>query len=117
MTKQLSAFREWGSTVAGGAVIVATFSIISRVFGLVRDRMLASHFGAGQTSDAYYAAFRVPDFVFQTLVLGALASAFIPVFVQAYHRNRDDGFRVANGLATVLFVSMGDIPIQTLKPS
>jgi putative peptidoglycan lipid II flippase len=107
MTKQLSAFREWGSTVAGGAVIVATFSIISRVFGLVRDRMLASHFGAGQTSDAYYAAFRVPDFVFQTLVLGALASAFIPVFVQAYHRNRDDGFRVANGLATVLFVSMG----------
>jgi putative peptidoglycan lipid II flippase len=108
---KLSQFREWGGTVAGGAVIVATFSVVSRVFGLVRDRLLASHFGAGQITDAYYAAFRLPDFVFQTLVLGALASAFIPIFVQAYHKNREDGWRVANGLTTVLFMTMGILAI------
>lgn len=107
MPINLNSFRTWGSTVAGGAVIVASFSVISRILGLVRDRLLASHFGASSVTDAYYAAFRIPDFVFQTLVLGALASAFIPVFVQAYQRSHGDGFRIANGLATILFVTMG----------
>lgn len=54
----------------------------SRLIGVVRDRLLASTFGAGTTLDAYYAAFKVPDFIFNTFVLGALASAFIPVFVR-----------------------------------
>ncbi|MFZ5391321.1 MAG: lipid II flippase MurJ, partial [Patescibacteria group bacterium] len=60
-----------------GALIIAVFSILSRLFGLVRDRLLASTFGASATLDAYYAAFKLPDFIFNTFVLGALAAAFI----------------------------------------
>ena len=66
-------------TIAGGAIIIAFFSLLSRILGLLRDRLLFSTFGAGDVLDTYYAAFRLPDLIFNTLVLGALSAAFIPV--------------------------------------
>lgn len=108
---QLNSFRTWGSTVAGGAVIVATFSVLSRILGLVRDRMLAAQFGAADVTDAYYAAFRLPDFVFQTLVLGALSSALVPAFIRARGHAEADGWRLASGVLTVLAVAMGSLAV------
>jgi putative peptidoglycan lipid II flippase len=72
------------STVAGAALLLAIFGMASRVLGLIRDRILASNFGAGDVLDAYYAAFRLPDFLYAMLVLGALSAAFIPVFTRVY---------------------------------
>lgn len=54
--------------------------MVSRFLGIFRDRILAGEFGAGDVLDTYYAAFRVPDFVFNLLVLGALSAGFIPIF-------------------------------------
>ncbi|MFA6285126.1 MAG: murein biosynthesis integral membrane protein MurJ [Parcubacteria group bacterium] len=68
------------SSVASAAFVIAMAGILSRVLGLFRDRILASHFGAGDTLDIYYAAFRVPDLIYNLLILGALSAAFIPVF-------------------------------------
>jgi putative peptidoglycan lipid II flippase len=68
------------SSVASAAFVIAVAGILSRVLGLLRDRILASHFGAGDTLDIYYAAFRVPDLIYNLLILGALSAAFIPVF-------------------------------------
>ena len=67
-------------SITAGALIVAFFGILSRILGLVRDRILASHYGAGDVLDIYYAAFRLPDLIFELLVVGALGAAFIPVF-------------------------------------
>lgn len=67
--------------------MIATFSILAKLFGLLRDRLLASRFGAGDLLDAYYAAFKLPDLIFNTLVLGALSAAFIPVFIALKHKN------------------------------
>lgn len=72
--------------VTKGALIVAFFSVVSRLLGVLRDRLLASTFGAGSILDSYYAAFKIPDFIFNTFVLGALASALIPVFIQYRER-------------------------------
>ena len=55
-------------------------SLISRLLGVFRDRILASQFGAGPQLDIYYAAFRVPDLLFNLIVLGALSAGFIPIF-------------------------------------
>lgn len=66
-------------TVAAG--LVATSSLISRLLGVFRDRILAGEFGAGDTLDVYYAAFRIPDSIFNLLVLGALSAGFIPIFI------------------------------------
>ncbi len=52
---------------------------------MVRDRILAAQFGAGDTLDIYYAAFRIPDTIFNLLVLGALSAGFIPIFTSLLH--------------------------------
>lgn len=65
-------------TVAAG--LIALSSLFSRFLGIVRDRILAGQFGAGSTLDIYYAAFRIPDLLFNLVVLGALSAGFIPIF-------------------------------------
>lgn len=69
-------------SLGGAAIIIAVASVLSRVVGLLRDRILYATFGAGQTLDIYYSAFRIPDLLFNLLVLGALSAAFIPLFLQ-----------------------------------
>lgn len=80
-------------------MVLAAASLASRALGLVRDRLLATGFGAGSELDTYYAAFRIPDFLFQILILGALSAAFIPVFAGylANHR-KADADRMASSL-------------------
>lgn len=78
------------SSVASAALVIAAAGILSRVLGLLRDRILASHFGAGDTLDVYYAAFRVPDLIYNLLILGALSAAFIPVFTSLIAKDEND---------------------------
>lgn len=94
------------TTVTGGAVLIAVFSIISKLLGLFRDRLLASYFGAGDILDAYYAAFRLPDLIFNTLVLGALASAFIPVFTKLWLNDKGKAVNLANTILNYLVIIM-----------
>jgi len=92
------------TTITGGAIIIAFFSLLSRVLGLVRDRMLFSTFGAGDVLDTYYAAFRLPDLIFNTLVLGALSTAFIPVFLEYWHKDKEKAWRIANSILNIMLV-------------
>ncbi len=68
------------NSITVAASLIAASSVISRLIGIIRDRILAGEFGAGDTLDAYYAAFRAPDLIFNLLVLGALSAGFIPLF-------------------------------------
>lgn len=78
------------NNVAVAAALVAFFSLLSRLLGVVRDRILAGRFGAGAELDMYYAAFRVPDLVFNLLVLGALSAGFIPIFTSLIKEKTSD---------------------------
>lgn len=73
-------FNKETNSITVAAVLVATSSLVSKFLGIVRDRILADNFGADVALDAYYAAFRIPDLLFNLLVLGALSAGFIPVF-------------------------------------
>jgi len=100
------------TTLTGGAIIIATASITSRLRGLGRDRLLANKFGAGDELDIYYAAFRIPDLVFNILVLGALSAAFIPIFVEYLQKAKDDPskkadvWHLANSLLNILLAGL-----------
>ena len=80
-------------TITGAAVILAGASLASKVLGLIRNRILAGTFGAGDTLDAYYAAFRIPDAIFQFVVLGALSAGFIPVFIELMESRKTEDRR------------------------
>jgi len=82
-------FERTDSQCKRAALIIAVAGIGSRLFGFLRDRILASQFGAGDTLDAYYAAFRIPDLLYSFLVLGALSAAFIPVFTELYVQKKE----------------------------
>lgn len=88
------------------AFIVGFFTLASRVAGLVRDRLFASTFGAGDTLDAYYAAFRIPDFVFNLLILGTLSVAFIPIFSELLITDRARAYKTANSVLNSTFLGM-----------
>ncbi len=87
-----------GSVVSAAFLITVT-GLVSRVLGLFRDRLLASTFGAGDTLDVYYAAFRVPDLIYNLLIVGALSSAFIPVFAAMLSNDKEEeAWDMANGI-------------------
>lgn len=94
-------------TITSAAIIIGAASLVSRFLGIIRDRILAGQFGAGDVLDTYYAAFRVPDLVFNLLVLGALSAGFIPIFTQ-YIKSEHKGqaWQLANKILNILLVSL-----------
>lgn len=61
------------NSITFAALLVALSSLASRLLGIFRDRILAGQFGAGDTLDIYYAAFRIPDLIYNLIVLGPLS--------------------------------------------
>ncbi len=64
------------------ALVLGLFSLISQIVGLLRDRLLAHMFGAGTELDIYYAAFRIPDFLFVTVASIVSLSVLIPFIIE-----------------------------------
>jgi putative peptidoglycan lipid II flippase len=94
-------------TVAGAAFLITAFGIFSRILGLFRDRMLASTYGAGDVLDVYYAAFRIPDLIYNLLILGALSSAFIPVFTGLISNNKEEeAWKLTNGIMNLMLLAV-----------
>jgi len=62
--------------------IVSGMTLISRVLGFVRDMIYAQLFGAGAGTDAFFVAFRIPNFMRRLFAEGAFSQAFVPVFSQ-----------------------------------
>ena len=64
------------------AYLLAFFTFLSQLLGLVRDRLLASTFGASAALDAYYAAFRLPDLIFVAIASIASVSILVPFIIE-----------------------------------
>ncbi len=106
-------------TVTSAAFVIIIAGIASRILGLVRDRFLASTFGAGDTLDIYYAAFRIPDLVYNLLILGALSAAFIPVFTGLISREKkEEAWETAQGILNlaIFFIIAVSIILAVFAP-
>jgi putative peptidoglycan lipid II flippase len=95
------------TTILSAAAIIMVMIAASRILGLVRNRVLAQFFSA-ETLSLYFAAFRLPEVVFEVLVLGTLSSAFIPTFAGYLSRRKEqEGWQMAAtclNLALIIFV-------------
>lgn len=84
---------------AAGIIMIAVF--LSRVLGLLRDRLLTARFSP-QELGVYFAAFRLPNLIFELLVMGALSTAFIPVFSKYLSKKKkEEAFRMASSVINV----------------
>lgn len=102
--------------IGWAAVVVGLSSFISRFLGVFRDHILAGQFGAGDELDIYFAAFRVPDLIFNLLVLGALSAGFIPIFVSLLNdpeksASNRDAWRFANLVVSSLLVILAILSV------
>lgn len=92
-------------TVTFAAILLGISAVISGILGLISDIILAGKFGVGPESNIYFAAFRIPDLVYNLLIVGGLSIAFLPIFAEYYSKNKDEAWKVTNlVLNTFLFL-------------
>lgn len=98
-------------TVTGAAVVIAAATLLSRLVGIARDRIFAHYFGAGPVMDAYYAAFKIPDLIYNLLIVGALTAGFIPTFTKLFYTSDDKrwAWRLCNNVITIIGVALAAV--------
>lgn len=100
-------------SVGSAATILVSMVFASRVMGLIRDRLLSARFAPDELG-VYFAAFRLPNLIFELLIMGALTSAFIPVFTRYLtHGEAEKGWRMTSVLinVTVLLLVILAVPL------
>ncbi len=93
------------ANVAKAAGVVGLATALSRVFGFLRDMVVARYFGAGLVTDAFFAAFRIPNILRRLLAEGSLTVSFVPVFTEYLKvKSREEALELANVAFTLLSV-------------
>lgn len=91
--------------VARAAGVVGLATMLSRVFGFIRDMVVAGFFGAGLVTDAFFVAFRIPNLLRRLLAEGSLTVSFVPVFTEYLKkRSRQEALELADVVFTSLSV-------------
>lgn len=92
------------TTILSGATIIMATVVVSKILGLLRDRLLVQNF-TPDTVAIFFAAFRLPDLIFQLLIFGALSVAFIPVFTEYLEeKDRREAFKLASSVLNLALV-------------
>ena len=91
-------------SINAAALLLGAAYFLSRVLGVIRDRMLAGQFGAGRELDIYYAAFQIPDFMSTLFLLGAGANAIVPIFQEYFSRDANQARRLISDTVTIFLV-------------
>src|SRR5262249_43382425 len=94
------------------ASLISALTILSRIFGYVRDSRIAFLLGAGTAADAYTTAYRIPNLLRRLVAEGAVSAAFIPVFARylAEKKNKD-AWEFANTMLTLITVLLTGITV------
>ncbi|MCX6721262.1 MAG: hypothetical protein NT026_01520, partial [Candidatus Staskawiczbacteria bacterium] len=88
-------------SISSASLILAGSYFLSALLGLIRDRLLAGTFGAGNELDVYYTAFTVPDFIALILIFGAIAAAVIPIFSSYFIKDEKEAWKYVSTLLNV----------------
>ncbi|HEY2743228.1 MAG TPA: murein biosynthesis integral membrane protein MurJ [Polyangia bacterium] len=105
----------------GLAAALLVFTVfLSRVLGFLRDAVIAALFGATGRTDAFYAAFSIPDWLMYVVAGGTLSITFIPIYTR--HLRADDeagGNRVLSVIATVMTIVLviGIVVVEYFTPA
>ena len=92
-----------------GLLSFGSMTMVSRVFGLVRDMVINMVFGANAATDAFWVAFRIPNFMRRLFAEGSFSTAFVPVFTEIKEKRTHEDLkelvsRTAGTLGGVLTV-------------
>ena len=92
--------------------IISSGTFLSRIFGFIRDMVIANIFGAGFATDAFFVAFKIPNLLRRLLGEGALSAAFIPLFTEYFTtKSKEDAWKFASAVFSTLLVILSVITI------
>jgi putative peptidoglycan lipid II flippase len=96
-----------GRVLVTASLILTAAALASRILGWFRLLVIGSQFGASSELDAYFAAFRIPDAIFQLVVAGALSAALIPVF-SSYRARADEAeaWKLASSVINLVLIAL-----------
>lgn len=95
-----------------GAIFVAAGIFLSRIAGLVRERVFAHYFGNSDASDAFKAALKIPNFLQNLFGEGVLSASFIPVYAELLaHELEEEASEVASVVGSLLFLATSALVI------
>ncbi|MGH2427764.1 MAG: murein biosynthesis integral membrane protein MurJ [Candidatus Limnocylindria bacterium] len=94
------------------SLILTTAALVSRLLGGIRLLVIGSQFGASRELDAYFAAFRIPDAIFQLVVAGALSAALIPVFSSYRARGQErEAWQLASSVINLVLIALAGLSL------
>ena len=106
--KSINAFVSRQTNIFTAASFIVLTTIFSQILGILKYRLLVSLFGASSDLGVFFAAFRIPDFVFQVVIAGALSASFIPLFTEYITRDKKkEAFEFTSdliGIGIVFFI-------------
>ncbi|MCI8303809.1 MAG: murein biosynthesis integral membrane protein MurJ [Lawsonibacter sp.] len=92
--------------------LVMAVTLIGKVLGLYRDRLLAVHYSTGPMANAFFTASRIPRVFFDAVFASAIAACFIPVFSEYLEqRGKRDAFRFAGSFITCIALLTGGLTL------
>lgn len=92
------------ASILSAATIITAASLLSGLMGILRNRLLVAYFFGNPYFDAYWVSFRLPELVFQLLVIGALSAAFIPVFTKYEKESKESAFIMASSILNLILL-------------
>ena len=97
------------SSLIKSTLSVGSMTMLSRVLGLVRDILIARYFPAGEATDAFFIAFKIPNFFRRLFAEGAFSLAFVPVLTEYRNQHsqaevRELINRVAGTMGVILLI-------------
>lgn len=95
------------------ALLIAALSLASQLLAVVRDKLLAHIFGAGEVLDVYYAAFRIPDLLYATLGSVLAAIVFLPLFSERVEESKEKAEWFTNSVFTFFVLTASFVAVIT----
>lgn len=111
---------ESNKNISKAAGAVSGMTLLSRVFGFLRDMVIAIAFGSSASADAFFVAFRIPNMQRRILGEGAVTAAFIPVFTETLTKKGEtDAWKLTANLFNILFIvlSAASLVILIFSPA
>lgn len=89
--------------ITSAAFILMVTTLIAKLLSLARLKVFTTFFTSEQL-DIYFAAFRIPDLLYNILILGAISSAFIPIFSEYWTRSKEEAWKLCNNVLCIFLL-------------
>lgn len=90
------------TSIFSAALFIILTTVLSQILGILKYRLLVSFFGASNEAGVFLAAFRLPDFLFQTIIAGSISSVFIPILSEYISKDKkSEAFHFTSSFITI----------------